>query len=45
MDLSVVIPCLNESETLAICIEKAKKQINKLKLNAEIIISDNDIGK
>jgi glycosyltransferase involved in cell wall biosynthesis len=41
MDLSVVIPCLNESETLAICIEKAKKQINKLKLNAEIIISDN----
>ena len=39
MDLSVVIPCLNESETLAICIEKAKKQINKLKLDAEIIIS------
>ena len=41
MDLSVVIPCLNESETLAICIEKAKKQIEKLNLNAEIIISDN----
>ena len=41
MDLSVVIPCLNESETLEISIKKANDQINKLKINAEIIISDN----
>ncbi len=41
MDLSVVIPCLNESETIAICIEKANKQIKKLNINAEIIVSDN----
>ena len=41
MDLSVVIPCLNESETLAICIKKAKNQIDKLNINAEIIVSDN----
>ena len=31
MDLSVVIPCLNEADTLAICIKKANEQIDKLK--------------
>ena len=41
MDLSVVIPCLNEAETLATCLKKINKQIEKLKLNAEIIVSDN----
>ncbi len=41
MDLSVVIPCLNESETLKICIEKAKKKISELGIKGEIIISDN----
>lgn len=41
MELSVVIPCLNESETIGICIEKAKKEIKKLNIHAEIIISDN----
>ncbi len=41
MDISVVIPCLNESETLRICIDKAKKQIEKLGIKGEIIISDN----
>ena len=41
MDLSVVIPCLNESETIATCIEKAKKEIQKLNISAEIIVSDN----
>jgi len=41
MELSVVIPCLNESETVGICIEKAKKEIRKLNIDAEIIISDN----
>jgi glycosyltransferase involved in cell wall biosynthesis len=41
MELSIVIPCLNESETIAICIKKAKTEIVKLNLNAEIIVSDN----
>ena len=41
MDLSVVIPCLNESETLKICIQKAKNKINELGIKGEIIISDN----
>ena len=41
MELSVVLPCLNESETVAICIKKAKKQIQSLKIKAEIIVADN----
>lgn len=41
MELSVVIPCLNESETIGTCIEKASKEINKLNISAEIIVSDN----
>ncbi len=39
--VSVVMPCLNESETLAICINKAKNTMEKLGLEGEIIIADN----
>ncbi len=41
MDISVVIPCLNEADTLGTCIKKAKDQIIKLNLNGEIVVSDN----
>ena len=41
MDISVVLPCLNEAETIKICIEKAKKQINDLNINGEVIVADN----
>ena len=41
MEISVVLPCLNEVETLSICIKKAKKQIKNLKIRGEIIIADN----
>ena len=36
-----MLPCLNESETLSICIKKAKKQIKLLKIKGEILIADN----
>ena len=39
--LSVLMPCLNESETIGKCIEKAKTQIKNLNLDAEIIVADN----
>ena len=41
MDISVVLPCLNESETLSACIKKANNQIKKLGIKGEIIIADN----
>jgi len=36
-----MLPCLNESETLSICIKKAKNQIKTLKIKGEILIADN----
>ena len=39
--LSIVMPCLNESETLAICIEKAQKFISTHSIAGEIVIADN----
>ena len=41
MDLSIVIPCLNEADTLEICIKKSLKKIKELNIQGEIIIADN----
>lgn len=41
IDVSILMPCLNESETLALCINKAKGWLKKSKLNGEIVIADN----
>ncbi|GGG54805.1 glycosyltransferase family 2 protein [Bizionia arctica] len=40
-ELSIVMPCLNEAETLAICIEKAKRFLENNQVEGEIIIADN----
>jgi glycosyltransferase involved in cell wall biosynthesis len=40
-DLSIIMPCLNEAATLGNCILKAKKSIEALKLDGEIIVADN----
>jgi glycosyltransferase involved in cell wall biosynthesis len=41
VDLTILMPCLNEAETLARCIEKAKKGIAKSGVRGEILIADN----
>lgn len=41
VELSIVMPCLNEADTLEVCIRKAQKSISKLKISAEIIVADN----
>ncbi|MBF0491214.1 MAG: glycosyltransferase family 2 protein [Deltaproteobacteria bacterium] len=41
LELSIVLPCLNEVMTLAPCIEKAKIALQKNKIQGEIIIADN----
>ena len=41
LDISIVIPCLNESETIGRCIEKAKNSLKELNLEGEIIVADN----
>jgi glycosyltransferase involved in cell wall biosynthesis len=41
IELSVVMPCLNERDTLAVCIESAQKAIAEAGIRAEIVIADN----
>ena len=41
LELSIVMPCLNEAETLGCCIEKAKRSLAELGLSGEIVIADN----
>jgi hypothetical protein len=40
-ELSVVMPCLNEAETLARCIEKAQDSFRALGLGGEVVVADN----
>lgn len=41
VELSIVMPCLNEAETLGICIRKAQRYIERSGVSAEIVIGDN----
>ena len=41
IEVSVVMPCLNEAETLAICIRKAQRFIVDNAIAGEVIIADN----
>lgn len=41
IELSVVMPCLNEAETLKRCIIKAQQAIQRHGIQAEILIADN----
>jgi len=40
-ELSVVMPCLNEADTIAIVIDKAQRAIRENGIDAEIVIADN----
>ena len=42
MEFTFLMPCLNESETLEFAIKEAASAIERLKLDAEILIADND---
>lgn len=41
VEISIVMPCLNEADTLAVCIEKALAAIEEHGISAEIIVADN----
>src|SRR6476660_5317108 len=40
-ELSILMPCLNEAETLATCIRKAQKALDDLNVHGEVVIADN----
>jgi glycosyltransferase involved in cell wall biosynthesis len=42
VEVSVVIPCLNEQDTLANCIEKARRALRERNIAGEIVVADND---
>ncbi len=41
VELSIVMPCLNEAETLATCIEKANRFLRESGVVGEVVIADN----
>jgi glycosyltransferase involved in cell wall biosynthesis len=41
LELSIIMPCLNEAETLEVCIRKARQWLEKNCVLGEIIVADN----
>ena len=41
MELTILMPCLNESRTLKTCIDKAMKFLNDNNIDGEVLIADN----
>lgn len=41
VDLSIIMPCLNEAETIAGCIHNAQRFLRENNINGEVVIGDN----
>jgi hypothetical protein len=41
IELSVVLPCLNEAETLETCVRKAQESLKRLGVAGEVVVADN----
>jgi glycosyltransferase involved in cell wall biosynthesis len=41
LELSIVMPCLNEAETLAVCVRKARRFLATSGIHGEVIVADN----
>ena len=41
MELTIVMPCLNEAETVAICVRKAVQFIADSGISGEVVVADN----
>ena len=41
MELTILMPCLNEEETIAVCIRKARQFLEENHVDGEVLISDN----
>jgi glycosyltransferase involved in cell wall biosynthesis len=41
VQVSVVLPCLNERETVGVCVSKAKNTLRELGIDGEVIVADN----
>lgn len=41
VELTILMPCLNEAETIAICVEKARTYLSRTGIHGEVLIADN----
>ncbi len=41
LELSIVMPCLNEAETLGVCVAKAMSYLARSGINGEVLVADN----
>src|SRR5919204_3746993 len=41
LDVSVVIPCLDEAETIATCVRKATASMRRERISGEVVVVDN----
>lgn len=41
LELSVVIPCLNEADTIGVCVEKATRGLRDAGIRGEVVVADN----
>ena len=41
VELTVVMPCLNEADTVGICIEKAFRSMQQAGIHGEVVLADN----
>lgn len=40
-ELSIVMPCLNEAETVARCVDKARRYLEQAGIDGEVVVADN----
>ena len=41
LEVSILMPCLNEAETIGRCVDRARESIARLDIRAEILVADN----
>ena len=41
VELTILMPCLNENETIAVCIQKSRSFIDRTGISAEVLVADN----
>jgi glycosyltransferase involved in cell wall biosynthesis len=39
LEVSVVLPCLNEAQTVAVCVRKALDTLHRLGLRGEVVVT------
>lgn len=41
LELSIVMPCLNEADTVATCVEKSLRTMREYGIRGEVVVADN----